>query len=161
MSVEFGVLIPTREAIMSGRPQTAPLLTMAERAEAAGFDSVWIGDSITARPRHEPLTLMAAIAARTRRVRLGTGVLLPALRDPVVLARVAGTLDRIAEGRVILGVGIAADTPAIRKEFAAAGVPWDRRVGRFLETIDNCRALWRQDGSTFRRKLFKLLDVKE
>src|SRR5207248_9976866 len=119
-----------------------------------GFDSVWIGDSITARPRHEPLTLMAAIAARTRRVRLGTGVLLPALRNPVVLAHVVGTLDRIAEGRVILGVGIAADTPAIRKEFAAAGVPWDRRVGRFLETIEIRRPLWLQDGATLSRTPF-------
>ncbi|MGH7323382.1 MAG: LLM class flavin-dependent oxidoreductase [Candidatus Rokuibacteriota bacterium] len=45
MAVEFGVLIPTREAVMSGRPETAPLLAMAERAEAAGFDSVWIGDA--------------------------------------------------------------------------------------------------------------------
>ena len=159
MSVEFGVLIPTREAIMSGRPQTAPLLTMAERAEAAGFDSVWIGDSITARPRHEPLTLMAAIAARTRRVRLGTGVLLPALRNPVVLAHVVGTLDRIAEGRVILGVGIAADTPAIRKEFAAAGVPWERRVGRFLETLAICRALWSRDHVSFTGKHFALDDA--
>jgi len=159
MSVEFGVLIPTREAIMSGRPQTAPLLTMAERAEAAGFDSVWIGDSITARPRHEPLTLMAAIAARTRRVRLGTGVLLPALRNPVVLAHVVGTLDRIAEGRVILGVGIAADTPAIRKEFAAAGVPWERRVGRFLETLAICRALWSRDHVSFTGKHFTLDDA--
>ena len=141
MAVEFGVLLPTREGIMSGRPETAPLLTMAERAEAAGFDSVWIGDSITARPRHEPLTLLAAVAARTRRVRLGTGVLLPALRQPVVLAHVVGTLDRISEGRVILGVGIATDGPAIRKEFAAVGVPFERRVGRVLETIEICRAL--------------------
>src|SRR5260370_657054 len=54
MTAQFGVLIPTREAIMSGRPETGPLLTMAERAEAAGFDSVWIGDSITARPRGAP-----------------------------------------------------------------------------------------------------------
>src|SRR2546421_12767054 len=68
MGVEFGVLIPTREVVMSGRPETGPLLAMAERAEAAGFDSVWIGDSLTARPRHEPLTLMSAVAARTRRV---------------------------------------------------------------------------------------------
>ena len=128
MAVEFGVLIPTREAVMSGRPETAPLLTMAERAEAAGFDSVWIGDSLIARPRHEPLTLMAAVAGRTRRVRLGTGVLLPALRSPVVLAHVVGTLDRAAEGRIILGVGFAADNPSIRKEFAAAGVPFERRV---------------------------------
>src|SRR5512134_4188757 len=86
MAVEFGLLIPTREAVMSGRPEAAPLLALADRAEAAGFDAVWIGDSITARPRHEPLTLMAAIAGRTRRVKIGTAVLLPALRPPVVLA---------------------------------------------------------------------------
>jgi alkanesulfonate monooxygenase SsuD/methylene tetrahydromethanopterin reductase-like flavin-dependent oxidoreductase (luciferase family) len=159
MPVEFGVLIPTREAVMSGRPDTAPLLTMAERAEAAGFDSVWIGDSLTARPRHEPLTLLAAVAARTRRVRLGTGVLLPALRNPVVLAHIVGTLDRVAEGRVIFGVGFAADTPAIRKEFAAAAVPFDRRVGRFLETIDICRALWQRDGVSFAGQHFTLENV--
>ena len=156
MTVEIGVLIPTREAIMSGRPETGPLITMAERAEAAGFDSVWIGDSITARPRHEPLTLMAAIAARTKRVCLGTGVLLPALRNPVVLAHLIATVDQVAEGRVILGVGIAADTPQIRKEFAACGVPWDRRVGRFLETIEICRALWQRDAVTFHGKHFSL-----
>ncbi len=152
MAVELGVLIPTREAIMSGRPETAPLITMAERAEAAGFDSVWIGDSITARPRHEPLTLMAAIAARTRRVRLGTGVLLPALRNPVVLAHLIATVDRISEGRVILGVGIAADGPAIRKEFAACGVPWDRRVGRFLETLTFSGKHFTLEGSTVEPK---------
>ena len=159
MTVELGVLLPTREAVMSGRPATAPMLAMAERAEAAGFDSVWIGDSLTARPRHEPLTLLAAVAARTRRVRLGTAVLLPALRNPVVLAHVVGTLDRVAEGRVILGVGIAADTPAIRREFAAAGVPFERRVGRFLETLEICGALWTRDDVRFSGKHFTLEGV--
>ena len=159
MAVEFGILLPTREVVMSGRPETGPLLAMAERAEAAGFDAAWIGDSITARPRHEPLTLLAAVAARTRRMRIGTAVLLPALRNPVVLAHVVGTLDRIADGRVILGVGIAADMPAIRREFAAVGVPWDRRVGRFLETLHICRALWRQDHVSFSGKHFTLDDV--
>ena len=153
---ELGVLIPTREAIMSGRPETGPLLAMAERAEQAGFDSVWIGDSITARPRHEPLTLMAAIAARTKRVRLGTGVLLPALRNPVVLAHLVGTVDRISEGRVILGAGFAADMPAIRKEFAACGVPFERRIGRFVETLEICRALWSRDGVSYAGKHFTL-----
>ena len=159
MSVQLGVLLPTREGVMSGRPEAAPLLTMAERAEAAGFDSVWIGDSLTARPRHEPLTLMAAVAARTKRVRVGTAVLLPALRNPVVLAHVIGTLDRVAEGRVILGVGIAADTPAIRREFAAAGVPFEKRVGRFLETLEICQALWTRDHVSFGGKHFTLDDV--
>jgi probable F420-dependent oxidoreductase len=159
MAVEFGVLLPTREAIMSGHPETAPLLAMAERAEAAGFDSVWIGDSITARPRHEPLTLLAAVAGRTRRVKLGTGVLLPALRPPVVLAHIVGTLDRVAEGRVILGVGFAGDAPAIRKEFEAIGIPFERRVGRFLETLEICRALWSRDHVSFSGKHFTLDDV--
>jgi probable F420-dependent oxidoreductase len=159
MAVEVGVLVPTREVIMSGRPETSPLLAMAERAETAGFASVWIGDSLTARPRHEPLTLLAAVAARTRRVRVGTAVLLPALRNPVVLAHVVSTLDRIAEGRLILGVGIAADTPAIRREFAAAGVPFERRVGRLLETLAICRALWTRDHVSFAGKHFTLDDV--
>jgi probable F420-dependent oxidoreductase len=155
----FGVLLPTREAVMSGRNETGPLLAMAERAEAAGFDSVWIGDSLTARPRHEPLTLLAAVAARTRRVLVGTAVLLPVLRNPVVLAHVVGTLDRVAEGRVILGVGFAADMPAIRKEFEAAGVPFERRVGRFIETLEICRALWSRDDVTFSGKHFTLKNV--
>ena len=159
MPVEFGLLIPTREAVMSGRPETAPLLALADRAEAAGFDAVWIGDSLTARPRHEPLTLMAAIAGRTRRVKIGTAVLLPALRPPVVLAHIVGTLDRAAEGRIILGVGIAADNPPIRREFAAAGVPWDKRVSRFLETLEICRALWTRDHVSFSGTHFTLEDV--
>src|SRR5438046_7536172 len=157
--VELGVLLPTREAVMSGRPETGSMLAMAERAEATGFDSVWIGDSITARPRHEALTRRAAVAARTPRVKLGTAVLLPALRNPVVLAHVVGTLDRVAEGRVILGVGIAADTPAIRKEFEAVGVPFERRVGRFLEMLEICRALWTRDHVSFSGKHFTLHDV--
>jgi alkanesulfonate monooxygenase SsuD/methylene tetrahydromethanopterin reductase-like flavin-dependent oxidoreductase (luciferase family) len=74
----------------------------------------------------------------------------------VVLAHLVATVDRVAEGRVILGVGIAADGPAIRKEFAACGVPWDRRVGRFLETLEICRALWTRDGVTFSGKHFTL-----
>lgn len=159
MAVELGVLLPTREAIMSGRPETGPLLAMAERAEAAGFDSVWIGDSITARPRHEPLTLLAAVAARTRRVRLGTAVLLPALRQPVVLAHIVGTLDRVSEGRLILGIGIATDGPAIRGEFAAVGVPFERRVGRVLETVEICRALWSRDHVSFSGKHFTIEDA--
>jgi alkanesulfonate monooxygenase SsuD/methylene tetrahydromethanopterin reductase-like flavin-dependent oxidoreductase (luciferase family) len=159
MPVQFGVLLPTRESIMSGRRETGPMLAMADRAEAAGFDSVWIGDSITARPRHEPLTLLAAVAGRTRRVKLGTAVLLPALRNPVVLAHVVGTLDRVAEGRVILGVGIAADNPTIRREFAHAGVPFERRIGRFLETLEIARALWTRDRVSFQGTHFTIEDA--
>jgi alkanesulfonate monooxygenase SsuD/methylene tetrahydromethanopterin reductase-like flavin-dependent oxidoreductase (luciferase family) len=118
------------------------LLELAERAERLGFDSVWAGDSLLARPRHEPLTLLAAVAARLRRADVGTAVLLPALRNPVILAHQVATLDQVAQGRLILGVGIAADVPNIRAEFIAAGVPFEKRVGRLLEGLRLARSLW-------------------
>jgi probable F420-dependent oxidoreductase len=142
MPPRIGYLLPTREKIMAGEPDAAPLLALAERAERLGFDSIWVGDSITARPRHEPLTLLAAVAGRTSRVELGTAVLLPALRNPVVLAHLVATLDQVSQGRFILGVGIAADVPNIRAEFAACGVPFEKRVGRMMEGLRLMRALW-------------------
>jgi probable F420-dependent oxidoreductase len=138
----LGYLLPTRERIMEGQPETAPLLALAEQAEALGFDSIWVGDSLLARPRHDPLTLLAAVAARTRTAELGTAVLLPALRNPVVLAHQVATLDRISEGRLILGIGIASDVPNIRAEFEAAGVPFEKRVGTLVESVALMRALW-------------------
>jgi len=142
MAPRIGYLLPTREAVMRGRPETAPLLALAERAETLGYDAVWVGDSLLARPRHDPLTLLAAVAARTRRVMVGTAVFLPALRNPVVLAHQLATLDRISEGRLVLGAGIASDVQNIRDEFAAAGVPWEARVGRMMEGLRLARALW-------------------
>src|SRR6267154_16928 len=142
MPPQIGYLLPTRERIMEGVHETAPLLALAMRAEALGYDSVWVGDSLLARPRHDPLTLLAAVAARTRKVELGTAVLLPALRNPVVLAQQVATLDQISEGRLILGVGIASDVPNIRSEFVAAGVPFEKRVGRLLEGLRLARSLW-------------------
>ncbi len=139
---KLGYLLPTRERIMEGVHETAPLLALAEKAEALGFDSVWVGDSLLARPRHDPLTLLAAVAARTRGVEMGTAVLLPALRNPVVLAHQVATLDRISEGRLILGIGIASDVPNIRAEFVAAGVPFEKRVGTLIEGVALMRALW-------------------
>ena len=142
MAVKIGYLLPTREHIMEGRPEARPLLALAERAEALGYDSVWAGNSLLARPRHEPLALLAGVASRTRRVELGTAVLLSALRNPVLLAHQVATLDQVSEGRFILGVGIARDVPSIRAEFVAAGVPFEKRVGRMLEGLRLCRALW-------------------
>ncbi|MGF1599161.1 MAG: LLM class flavin-dependent oxidoreductase [Acidimicrobiales bacterium] len=75
--------------------------------------------------RPSPLLITAHIA------------LIPVLRHPVVMAQqVATTLDRIAEGRLVLGVGIAADAPSIRHEFTAAGVAFERRVGRFDDHLE-------------------------
>jgi alkanesulfonate monooxygenase SsuD/methylene tetrahydromethanopterin reductase-like flavin-dependent oxidoreductase (luciferase family) len=142
MPVKLGYLLPTRECVMQGRHETAPLLDLARRAETLGYDSLWVGDSVTARPRHDALTLLSAVAVAAPRMELGTAVLLPALRNPVLLAHQVATLDRIAEGRFILGIGIASDVPNIRAEFAACGVPFEKRVGTMMEALRLCRALW-------------------
>ncbi len=86
MTLEVGYLLPTRERIVAGVHETGPILALADRAEALGLDAVWIGDSLLAKPRHEPLALIAAIAGRTTKIRMGTAGLLPMLRNPGLLA---------------------------------------------------------------------------
>jgi probable F420-dependent oxidoreductase len=154
--MKIGLLLPTREAVMSGRPDAGAMVELAERAEAAGFDSVWAGDSLLARPRFEPLTLLAAAAARTRRVELGTAVLVAPLRNPVLLAHSAATVDLLAQGRLILGVGFGTRTPAIQREFAAADADYERRAGRMRELMQICRLLWSGEPVTFEGRYWTL-----
>ena len=142
MDLKLGFLLPTRERIMVGIHEAAEILELADYAENVGLDSVWIGDSLLAKPRHEPLSLIAAIAGRTKKIELGTGVLLPMLRNPVVLAHQIATIDQISKGRIILGIGTGRDVPTIRNEFKAAGIPFEKRIGTMLEQVKLCRALW-------------------
>ena len=145
MKVDLGLLLPSREALLWGDSNLRLLVDTAVEAERLGFQSVWAGDSLLARPRGEPLTVLAAVAGATKRVRLGTAVLLPLLRRPVQLAHVLVTLDRISQGRVIVGVGPGADVPGTRQELAAVDMPADRRVTAMLNAIDRCRTLWRDE----------------
>jgi alkanesulfonate monooxygenase SsuD/methylene tetrahydromethanopterin reductase-like flavin-dependent oxidoreductase (luciferase family) len=140
---ETGLLLPSRESLLWGGGDLAFVIDAARRAEVAGYDSVWAGDSLLARPRGEPLTLLAAAAGATTRVGLGTAVLLPLLRNPLSLAHALATLDRIARGRLIVGVGPGAELPGTHAELAALGIPSDRRVGALLKTVERCRRLWR------------------
>jgi probable F420-dependent oxidoreductase len=157
----FGFLLPTREIIMNQDvPNFREILDLTERAEDLGFDSVWVGDSVLARPRFEALTTLAAVAARTQRVRLGTAVLLPILRQPVVLANQVANLDLIANGRLILGVGIGGNNASVAQEFAACGVPIARRIGMFEETITLMRRLWNEPEVTFQGRYFQVQSVR-
>src|SRR5260370_41675833 len=97
-----GLLLPSREALLWADGHLAVVLDAARQAEKAGYASVWAGDSLLARPRGEPLTLLAAVAGATTRVTLGTAVLLPLLRHPLSLAHALATLDRIAQGRLVV-----------------------------------------------------------
>lgn len=142
---EIGLLLPTREAVIYGDEtgDPRPLVDLARWAESAGFDSVWAGDSLLARPRAEPLTLLAAVAAATERVKLGTGVLLPSLRNAEQLAQSAATLDAVSGGRFILGIGGGPDTPGVRRDHELLGVDMDRRNHVALGVIERTRSLWR------------------
>ena len=142
MDLRIGYILPTREGVMEGRHEAAPITDLAAHAEACGIDTVWIGDSVLAKPRHDPLIMLAAIAGRTKTIEMGTAVLLPLLRNPVLLAQQLATLDQAAEGRFIVGIGIGDDSPPVRAEFEAVGVPFEKRVGRLIEAFQLCKALW-------------------
>jgi alkanesulfonate monooxygenase SsuD/methylene tetrahydromethanopterin reductase-like flavin-dependent oxidoreductase (luciferase family) len=119
---------------------------MAETAERIGYDSVWVGDSITSKPRLEPMAVMAALAARTHRVKIGTAVMLNALRHPVHLAHSIATIDNISDGRIILGLGAGrSNNQMFVDEHAAVGVPIEERAARMEESIDVLRKLWTED----------------
>jgi len=145
-NVNFGVLLPTREAVMSARSDPTALFELAERAEALGFHSVWVGDSLTARPRIDALTTLAAVGARTRRVRLGTAIFLAALRHPILLAYQLASLDWITGGRIDLGVGYGRPKePAAEHEFQILGLDPSARMKMSEELVQVMRRLWREN----------------
>src|SRR3990170_4121576 len=144
--VKFGVLLPTREAVMSGRSDPSLIYQLAERAEALGFHSIWVGDSLTARPRIDALTTLAAVGARTRRVRLGTAIFLAALRHPIMLAYQLSSLDWITGGRIDLGVGYGRPKePAGEHEFEILGLNPAARMKMSEELVQVMRRLWREN----------------
>ena len=131
------------------------MVGLASRAEALGFDSVWVHDHvfnvghvfdrIGGRPYYEPLTLLSFVAARTKRVRLGTSVLVLPYHNPIRLAKAAATLDVLSGGRLILGVGVG----AIENEMEAMGSPFKERGAFTDEAIAVMRTLWTEEDPRF------------
>jgi alkanesulfonate monooxygenase SsuD/methylene tetrahydromethanopterin reductase-like flavin-dependent oxidoreductase (luciferase family) len=136
-------MLPSRETAMTGEHDAQGLVAFAKTAEAAGFDSVWVGDSLLARTRAEPLSVLSAVAAVTDRVALGTAALIGPLRQPLLAAAHAATVDQLSGGRLILGLGSGAPLPESRREFDAVGVPFAGRGAR----LDTAVALWRETWS--------------
>jgi alkanesulfonate monooxygenase SsuD/methylene tetrahydromethanopterin reductase-like flavin-dependent oxidoreductase (luciferase family) len=158
--MRIGVLIPTRGVVMQSarRPPVAECWTMARLADQAGYDALWVGDSIVAKPRLEPLTTLAYLAAMTERVRLGTAVLLPALRQPVVLAGQIANVDQVSRGRLVLGLGVGWSLPSAEREWAACGADHKRRVRRLEEHVEIWRRLWRGEPLTHRGEDYELTE---
>jgi len=145
--------LPTREAIMTGRSDASLIFQIAERAEALGFHSIWVGDSLTARPRIDALTTLAAVGARTTRVRLGTAIFLAALRQPVVLAYQLASLDWMTGGRLDLGIGYGRPKePAAEHEFHILGLDPTARMKMSEEWVEIMRRLWRENDVIYQGK---------
>lgn len=158
----LGIVLPTRGVVLAGgdSPDAGLIIQMARLAEDLGVDSVWVGDSLVAKPRLEPFAALAAVAVTTTRVRIGTSVLLPALRHPVLLAQTAATVDRLSEGRLTLAMGVGgAFTEAQQNEWASAGVDRRTRAGRMEEMVEIMRGLWSGQPVTFHGTHFDLEDV--
>ena len=141
-------------------PDADAILAYAERAEALGFESLWAWDHVIlgvepAFPILDAVGILTAIAARTRTIKLGTGVMVLPLRNPTVTAKALGTLDVISQGRLILGV--AAGWYA--REFDAVGVPFKQRGRMFERNLDILTRLWTEDRVTLRVDEFNLREA--
>jgi probable F420-dependent oxidoreductase len=142
--VRFGFTLPNN----FGVDDAHAVVAVAERAEAAGFDSVWVnhhvlnvgyvGERLGDRPYHDALTILTWAATRTERVRLGTSVLVLPYLHPMVLAKQLATLDQLCGGRLVVGVGVG----SLQEENTAMGVVWDDRGAYSDESLEVMKALW-------------------
>jgi alkanesulfonate monooxygenase len=141
-------------------PDVDAILAYAERAEALGFESLWAWDHVIlgvepSFPILDAVGILTAIAARTRTIKLGTGVMVLPLRNPTVAAKALGTLDAVSKGRLILGV--AAGWYA--REFDAVGVPFAQRGRLFERNLDILTRLWTEDRVSLRVDEFNLREA--
>jgi probable F420-dependent oxidoreductase len=138
------------------------LIELAESAEEVGIESIWVSEHLVlADPREppspmdpddpilDPVATLAFLAGRTHSVRLGTGIVVLPLRNPLILAKELATVDVVSSGRLIFGVGVG----YVEREFEALGVPFDDRGLRTEEYLAAIRAIWTQahpsyDGGT-------------
>ena len=133
-------------------------LDLVRLAEALGFDSAWVSEHHGSSDGYLPslLPMLAAFAAVTERITLGTGIVLTPLHDPLRLAEDAAVVDQISGGRLVLGLGIGWR----EEEFRMFGVPLAERVQRTEETIEICRRAWTGQRFSFEGRSFRCDRVK-
>ena len=161
--MKVGAVMPIAEAELAGRTATyTELRQIAQAAEGAGLDSIWVYDHLLFRFPDQPTTgiyecwsMLAALAADTSRVEVGTIVLAIPFRNPALLAKMAATVDEISGGRLILGIGAGWNEP----EFDAFGIPFDHRVGRFEEALRIILPLLREGSVDFHGSYYQADDA--
>ena len=140
-------------------PTWPQVRTFGQHAEAVGLDSVWACDHLLSGPPnegiHEGWTILAALAASTRRVELGQLVTCTSFRHPALLAKMATPADTISGGRLILGLGAGWYDP----EYTAFGYPTDHRAGRFEEALRIIGPLVRGEQVTLAGRYYQVRDA--
>jgi probable F420-dependent oxidoreductase len=134
-------------------PLTKPenVVNFAKKCEAMGCHSMWTIDRI-AYDNLEPLTILAAAAGATQRIRLGTSVLLGNLRHPSHVAKIVATLDFISDGRITLGLGFGSR----ESDYKAVEIPYEHRGSRAVEQVQLMKRLWTEDNVTHKGKFFNV-----
>jgi alkanesulfonate monooxygenase SsuD/methylene tetrahydromethanopterin reductase-like flavin-dependent oxidoreductase (luciferase family) len=162
LRIGFGVPRGLGDPSTLGEPDHRQMVRYAQRAETLGFDSVWVPDHFffgrppgALIPYPEAWTLMTAIGASTERVQIGSMVLAASFRHPALLAKMAGALQQLTQGRVLLGVG-AGNQVAEHTDF---GFGFDGRVGRFAEYLEILHALLANETVTFRGRHYQLVQA--
>src|SRR6185295_14054998 len=145
----FGLILPNR-AIVLGSVSVRDLIDLTSAGEGSGaFDTIWVGDSLLAKPRLEAVTLLSTLAGLTTRVRLGVGCMATFVhRHPVLLAHQWASLDVLSGGRSLLAVCLGGPdeaSAAQAREHAAMSVKASERVGRLEEGIVVLRKLFAED----------------
>ncbi len=136
----------------------AEMLSQAEACEALGFDSIWLTEHHFTDDGYLPSMMPAAsaIAARTKRVAIGTYVLLAPFQHPLKLAEDTAVVDVISNGRLRLGIGLGYRA----EEFEGFGVPRAERMGRTLETIEILKRAWTGERFDYQGKYFSFRNVR-
>lgn len=164
-SLEFGLLLHTRHLVRGedGSGGLEEFWEEAQLAESTGVDHLWLGDSprlsMLDRAHADCLTVMAALAAKTERVKIGVVPLIAALRNPVLLAHSLATLDVISGGRVQFAVSVAHQYKYAEYEFEACGVPYRQRAGRLDESIQVMRRLWAEESFSFSGRYYSFPEI--
>ena len=161
--VSFGLTLPNRSVVL-GLTTIKEMLNLSAEAEKSGvFDSIWVGDSIAAKPRLEAITLLSAVAARTERVRLGPACFASfPLRHPILLAYQWASFDVVCEGRSIMvacqgGRGQGAGDSEM--EWAAMGLDLSERAHRMEEGIEILRQLWSGEKVSYQGRFYQFKDL--
>jgi alkanesulfonate monooxygenase SsuD/methylene tetrahydromethanopterin reductase-like flavin-dependent oxidoreductase (luciferase family) len=162
--LDVGLLLHTAHQIRDDavRSDLAPVLNAALQAQDLGFSHVWVGDSSRMErgwPRADCLTLLAAIAAKTERVRLGVIPLSAPLRNPVLLAHELATIDVLSGGRLLVSPSIGKGGLEGEREFANCNIPYNERGPRLSEMLQIMRRLWTEPSVTYEGRFYRLDDA--